>query len=236
MASGIPMDESTQLNHWIALMAELEEAKEKIAKAVYKHYKAGRVADEYCLDCCRRIDDLYKDAQEYEEYLKEEFRPYTDSQDAKSKKLAVAAKAKALDLISKLYVRYSVNNYKRNFREQYLELGTRVINATEEGRVVCNVPQVLDWIRYASKVRKEGDMRWEEITILHREQVHGNAFLATLKQFFANFSAFARTNGGPLVKKMARGNDKVVAQLREQYRQKMAAARANEASKDQSSG
>jgi hypothetical protein len=216
------MDESTQLNHWIALMAELEQAKEKIAKAIYKHYKAGRLADDYCLDCCRRIDELYNDAQEYERYLQDEFRPYTEAKEAENKpKLATKAKAKAMGLVANLYIKYNVATYKRHFRDQYLDLGGRVISAAEDGRVVCSVPQVLEWVRYASKVKKEGDMRWEEICILHREQVRGNAFLATLKQFFVNFSAFARTQGGPWAKKFARGNDQVVAQLRNQYRQRM---------------
>lgn len=218
----VPMDESTQLNHWIALMAELEEAKEKIAKAVYKHYKAGRVADEYCLDCCRRLDDLYNGAKDYESYLKEDFKPYTESEGVKSGKLAKVATAKAASFISKLYIAHNVNTYKRHFRDQYLELGNRVMGAAEDGRVVCPAPQVMEWCKYAAKVKKEADMRWEEITILHREQVRGNAFLATLKQFFTNFSSFARMNGGPLVKKAFRGNDKVVAQLRAQYKEKMA--------------
>lgn len=218
----VPMDESTQLNHWIALMAELEEAKEKIAKAVYKHYKAGRVADEFCLDCCRRLDDLYNGAKEYEEYLKEDFKPYTESEGVKSGKLAKVASAKAASFISKLYIKHNVATYKRHFRDQYLELGNRVMGAAEDGRVVCPAPQVLEWCKYATKVKKEADMRWEEITILHREQVKGNAFLATLKQFFANFSTFARANGGPLAKKMFKANDKVVNQLRAQYKERMA--------------
>jgi hypothetical protein len=219
------MDESTQLNHWIALMAELEEAKEKIAKAVYKHYKAGRVADEYCLDCCRRLDDLYQSAKEYENYLQEDFKPYTEtSSDAQGGgKLAQQAKAKAVSLFSKLYISHNVNNFKRNFRETYLDLGGRVMGALEDGRVVCPAPQVVEWCKYAAKVKKESDMRWEEITILHREQVKGNAFLATLKQFFTNFSSFARMNGAPWMKKMFKGNDKVVQQLRQQYKEKMAA-------------
>jgi len=216
------MDESTQLNHWIALMAELEEAKAKIAKAVYKHYKAGRVADEYTLDCCRRLDDLYKGAKDYEQYLRDDFKPYTESEGIKSGKLAKAATAKAASLFSKLYIYHSVNTYKRNFREQYLELGDRVINSAEDGRVVCPAPQVVEWCNYATRVKKEADMRWEEITILHREQVKGNAFLSTLKGFFTNFSTFARTKGGPLVKKVFRNNDKVVNQLRAQYKEKMA--------------
>ena len=225
MMSGVPMDESTQLNHWIALMAELEEAKEKIAKAVYKHYKAGRVADEYCLDSCRRLDDLYKGAVEYQAYLEEDFKAYTENdggQGSKGGKLAAKASAKAASLFSKLYIKHNVNNFKRNFRETYLDLGARVMDAAEDGRTVCPAPQVLEWCRYAAKVKREGDMRWEEITILHREQVKGNAFLATLKQFFANFSSFARMNGAPWMKKAMGANDKVVAQLRQQYKDKMA--------------
>ena len=97
-----------------------------------------------------------------------------------------------------------------------------MIGAAEDGRVVCPAPQVLEWCKYATKVKKEADMRWEEITILHREQVKGNAFLATLKQFFTNFSTFARANGGPLAKKMLKHNDKVVNQLRAQYKEKRA--------------
>lgn len=219
------MDESTQLNHWIALMAELEEAKEKIAKAVYKHYKAGRVADEYCLDCCRRLDDLYKDAKEYEHFLVEDFKPYTESNPEKTG-MAEKAKAKAASFFSKLYIKHNVSVYKRNFREQYLDLGSRVMSAAEDGRMVCPAPQVLEWCRYAARVKKESDMRWEEITILHREQVKGNAFLATLKQFMSNFTSFARMNGGPFMKKVFRGNDKMVAQLRQQYKDKMAAKAA----------
>ncbi len=218
------MDESTQLNHWIALMAELEEAKEKIAKAVYKHYKAGRIADEYVLDCCRRLDDLYKDAKEYEAFLQEDFKVFTSEGDPeKSGKIshAAKAKAKAAGFLSKLYIRHNVNVYKRHFRDQYLEVGNRVIGAAEDGRVVCNVPQVMDWCRYAAKVKKEADMRWEEITILHREQVKGNAFLATLKQFFVNFTSFARTSGAPWMKKVFGQNEQVVANLRKQYRQRM---------------
>ena len=199
-------------------MAELEEAKEKIAKAVYKHYKAGRVADEFCLDCCRRLDDLYTGAKDYEEYLKEDFKPYTESEGVKRGKLAKVATAKAASFISKLYIKHNVATYKRHFRDQYLELGNRVIGAAEDGRVVCPAPQVLEWCKYATKVKKEADMRWEEITILHREQVKGNAFLATLKQFFTNFSTFARANGGPLAKKMLKHNDKVVNQLRAHYK------------------
>lgn len=220
------MDESTQLNHWIALMAELEEAKEKIAKAVYKHYKAGRVADEYCLDSCRRLDDLYKGAKEYESFLQEDFKPYTESEGAKSGKLGQVAKAKAASFFSKLYIRHNVSNFKRNFRDTYLDLGGRVMDALEDGRTVCPAPQVVEWCKYAAKVKREGDMRWEEITILHREQVKGNAFLATLKQFFTNFSSFARMNGAPWMKKMFKGNDKMVAQLRQQYKDKMAAKAA----------
>lgn len=224
--SGVPMDESTQLNHWIALMAELEEAKEKIAKAVYKHYKAGRVADEYCLDCCRRLDDLYKGAKEYESFLQEDFKPYTESEGIKSGKLGQVAKAKAASFFSKLYISHNVSNFKRNFRDTYLDLGGRVMDALEDGRNVCPAPQVVEWCKYAAKVKREGDMRWEEITILHREQVKGNAFLATLKQFFTNFSSFARMNGAPWMKKMFKGNDKMVAQLRQQYKDKMAAKAA----------
>ena len=220
------MDESTQLNHWIALMAELEEAKEKIAKAVYKHYKAGRVADEYCLDCCRRLDDLYKGAKEYESFLQEDFKPYTESEGIKSGKLGQVAKAKAASFFSKLYISHNVSNFKRNFRDTYLDLGGRVMDALEDGRNVCPAPQVVEWCKYAAKVKREGDMRWEEITILHREQVKGNAFLATLKQFFTNFSSFARMNGAPWMKKMFKGNDKMVAQLRQQYKDKMAAKAA----------
>lgn len=221
MLPGVPMDESTQLNHWIALMAELEEAKEKIAKAVYKHYKAGRIADEYVLDCCRRMDDLYNDAKEYENYLQEDFKVFTEQDGSKSGKLSEKAKAKAAGFISKMYIRHNVSVYKRHFRDQYIELGNRVIGAAEDGRVVCNVPQVLEWCRYASKVKKEADMRWEEITILHREQVKGNAFLATVKQFFVNFSSFARMNGAPWLQKLFGKNDQVVANLRKQYRQRM---------------
>lgn len=216
------MDESTQLNHWIALMAELEEAKEKIAKAVYKHYKAGRVTDDYCLDCCRRLDDLYKDAKEYESFLQEDFKPFTESTETQSGKLAQVAKAKAASFFSKLYIQHNVSGFKRNFRETYLDLGGRVMGAAEDGRMVCPAPQVVEWCKYATKVKKEADMRWEEICILHREQVKGNAFLATLKQFFANFSSFARMNGAPWMKKAFKANDKMVAQLRQQYKDKMA--------------
>jgi len=216
------MDESTQLNHWIALMAELEEAKEKIAKAVYKHYKAGRVADDYCLDCCRRLDDLYKDAKEYESFLQEDFKAYTEAGDSAGGKIAQKAKAKAASFFSKLYIQHNVSSFKRNFRETYLDLGSRVMGAAEDGRVVCPAPQVVEWCKYATKVKKEADMRWEEICILHREQVKGNAFLATLKQFFANFSSFARMNGAPWMKKAFKANDKMVAQLRQQYKDKMA--------------
>lgn len=218
----IPMDESTQLNHWIALMAELEEAKEKIAKAVYKHYKAGRVTDDYTLECCRRLDDLYKGAKDYEEYLKEDFKAYTESEGAKSGKLAQVAGAKAASFISKLYIKYNVNTYKRNFREQFLDLGQRVISAAEEGRSICPAPQVMQWCVYATRIKKEADMRWEEITILHREQVKGNAFLATIKQFMINFSSFFRTNGGPLAKKVFRANEQAVTKLRSQYKEKIA--------------
>lgn len=221
------MDEATQLNHWIALMAELEETKEKIAKAVYKHYKAGRVADEFCLDCCRRIDDLYKDAKDYESYLAEDFKPYLeaggDDQSGASKgaQLASKAKAKAASFISQLYIKHNVATYKRHFRDQYLELGSRVIQAAEDGRVVCSVPQVLEWVRYAVKVKKESDMRWEEVEILHREESKGNAFLSTFRQFITSFSSFARTHGGPMVKKLFGQNEQLVNQLRQQYRQKM---------------
>lgn len=217
----MPMDEATQLNHWIALMAELEETKEKIAKAVYKHYKAGRVADEFCLDCCRRIDDLYKDAKDYEAYLAEDFKPYLEAGDQTGAKLASKAKAKAASFISQLYIKHNVATYKRHFRDQYLELGSRVIQAAEDGRVVCSVPQVVDWVRYAVKVKKESDMRWEEVEILHREESKGNAFLSTFKQFLSSFSGFARTHGGPMVKKLFGQNEQLVSQLRQQYRQKM---------------
>lgn len=220
----LPMDEATQLNHWIALMAELEETKEKIAKAVYKHYKAGRVADDYALDCCRRIDDLYKDAKDYEEFLQEDFRPFTESsgeQQSNSSKLAAKAKAKAVGFISRLYIKHNVNVYKRHFRDQYLELGSRVMSAAEDGRVVCAAPQVMEWCKYALKVKKEADMRWEEVEILHREQAKGNPFLSTLRQFFASFSGFARTHGGPMMKKLFGQNEQLVNQLRQQYRKKM---------------
>ena len=217
---GVPMDESTQLNHWIALMAELEEAREKIGKAVYKHYKAGRLADDSCLDVCRRIDDLYKEAKEYESFLQEDFKVFTEDK-AQSGKLAQKATAKAAGFISKLYIKHQVSSYKRNFRDQFLELGSRVVGQASDGRVVCNVPAVLEWCRYAAKVQKESDMRWEEICILHREQVKGNAFLATFKQFVVNFSNFARSNGGPLVQKLMGHNQNMVNQLRSQYRKKM---------------
>ena len=217
----IPMDESTQLNHWIALMAELEETCEKIAKAVYKHYKAGRIADDYCLECCRRMDELYNDAKEYENYLKEDFKTLTETKEGQASNVGAKAQAKAVSFLSGLYIKHNVAVYKRHFRDQYLELGARVIAAAEDGRVVCNVPQVVEWIRYATKVKKEADMRWEEITILHREQVKGNAFMATLKQFFASFSNFARTKGGPMVQKLFGQNEQLVNQLRTQYRQRM---------------
>ncbi len=218
--NGVPMDESTQLNHWIALVAELEEAREKIGKAVYKHYKAGRLTDDSCLDLCRRIDEVYKEAKEYEAYLQEDFKVFTEAS-SQSGKLAQKATAKAAGFISKLYIKHQVANYKRNFREQFLELGARVIGAASDGRIVCNVPAVLEWCRYAAKVQKEADMRWEEICILHREQVKGNAFLATLKQFVVNFSNFARTNGGPMMQKLMGHNQSMVNQIRAQYRKKM---------------
>ena len=218
------MDESTQLNHWIALMAELEEAKEKIAKAVYEHYKAGRVANEHVLESCRRLDDMYKDASDYEAHLQKEFQGYTQNESIKSAKLAEAAKAKATSFFSKLYIRHTVNSYKRNFRDQYLDLATRVLSAAEDGRVVCAAPQVVELIKYCARVKKEADMRWEEICILQREQAHGSAFLTTLKQFFTQFSSFARQKGAPWMKKFFNSNDKMVEQLRAQYRKSMASA------------
>lgn len=222
------MDESTQLNHWIALMAELEETREKIAKAVYKHYQAGRIADEYCLECCRRVDALYQDAQEYESHMQDEFRPFTEAKAEKEAgggvKLATAASKKAAGFIAKLYIRHNVAAFKRHFRDQYLDLGARVVSAAEEGRVVCNVAQVLELCRYASKLKKEADMRWEEIEILHREKKSGSAFLTTVRQFFTSFTSFARTNGPPFLRKLMGQNEELVKQLRSQYRQKIMAA------------
>jgi hypothetical protein len=220
---------ANQMNQWIALTGELEDTHEKIAKLLYSQYKAGRVHDEFCLDLCRKLDALYEEAQRFESDLVEDFKVYTEAKVAapggegkakaeKAKVLAQSAANKASGLLSRLYIKHNVASYKRHFRDAYLDLGQRVVLALEEGHGITDDPQIRKFARYGGKLKKETNMRWEEIEILNRENVRGNGFLAALQTFVTNLSIWGRSNGLPFAKKYLKVDDNMTKKIREEYR------------------
>ena len=215
------MDVSSQLNNWIALTAELEDTRETIAKAIYKHYKAGRLVDDYTCDLCRRVDDLFEQSVKYKEFLQEDFKAYLDADPTKEKTLASKTKAKAMNFLTQQYINWTVNGYKRNFHEAYNELGMRAISMVDNGQELIHDPKVLQPCRYAIRLQKDTDQRWEEITILQRENQKGNMFVNLFQQFMVQFTAFSRTQSIPIINRFVKGDDALQKKIREQYRKAM---------------
>jgi len=214
------MDVSSQLNNWIALTAELEDTRETIAKAVYKHYKAGRIVDDYTCDMCRKIDGLFQQSKEYQEWLQEDFKAFLDVDETK-KDLGSKAKAKAMNFLTQAYINYTVSGYKRNFREAYVELGLRAITMIDNGQDLISDPKVVQLCRYALRLQKDCDNRWEEITILQRENKRGNIFVNLVQQFMVQFTAFSRTQSVPLLNRFMKPDEQLQKKIREQYRKAM---------------
>ena len=223
------MDLSTQMNHWIALTAELEDTREAIAKNIFKLYKANKIHNDFASEQCRKIDDLYKDAKKYELELAEDFKGYTDTDPKKQGGVASKAQGVAATLLSRMYIKQSVAAYKRNFKEQFMELGQKTINSLEDGISLCDEPQVLKLCRYALKLQKDGNERWEEIQILHRDSVRGSAFLGAVQQFFTNLAVWGRANGMPFMQKYLKIDDNVTHKLRDEYRKKFSGTKDGEA-------
>ena len=211
---------SSPTNQWIALTAELEDTREAIAKAIFKHYRAGKVHNEYCIDQCRRLDELYKDAKKYEQELAEDFRGCIDTGTSEKQTVAHKAQAKAANFLTKMYIKRNVTAYKRNFKEQFMELGQRAITSMDDGVVICDDANVVRLCRYAAKVRKDADQRWEEIQILHRENVRGNAFLGAIQQFIVNLTLWGRKSGLPVLTSIFKIDQGVTDRLRDEYRKK----------------
>lgn len=219
---------ANQMNEWIALTGELEDTHEKIAKLLYSQYKANRVHDEFCLDLCRKLDALYEEAKRFEDDLVEDFKVYTDAKvvakgDAKdkaekAKTLAKTAANKASGFLSRMYIRHNVSSYKRHFRDSYLDLGQRLVQTLEDGHNITDDPQIRKFARYAAKLKKETNMRWEEIEILNRENVRGNGFLAALQTFITNLSIWGRSNGLPFAKQYLKVDDNLTKKIRDEYR------------------
>lgn len=213
-------DVSSQLNNWIALTAEFEETRETIAKAIYAHYKAGRIVDDFTCDLCRKLDGLLQASQEYQEYLQEDFKAYLDP-DAKKTDLASRTKAKAMNFLTQQYINYTVSGYKRSFQECYVELGTRTLNLIENGQHLVNDPKVLQLCNYALRLQKDCQHRWEEVTIQQRENRKGNMFVNLMQDFIVQFTAFSRSQSIPILKKFLKNDDSVQKKIREQYRKAM---------------
>ncbi len=215
------MDVSSQLNNWIALTAELEDTRETVAKAVYKHYKAGRIVDDYTCDIARKIDGLFQQSKEYQEWLQDDFKAYLDVPDDAKKDLASKTKAKALNFLTKQYINYTVSGYRKNFREAYVELGMRAITMIDNGQELISDPKVVQLCRYAIRLQKDCDNRWEEITILQRENKRGNIFVNLIQSFMVQFTAFSRTQSIPILNKFIKNDDQLQKKIREQYRKAM---------------
>lgn len=214
------MDLSTQMNHWIALTAELEDTREAIAKNIFKLYKANKVHNDFAAEQCRKIDELYKDAKKYEAELADDFKGYTDADPKKQGGVASKAQGAAANFLSKLYIKQSVAAYKRNFKDQFMELGQKAITSLDDGISLCDDAQVLKLCRYALKLQKDSNERWEEIQILHRENVKGSAFLGAVQQFFTNLAVWGRSNGMPFLQKYLKVDEGAARKFREEYRKK----------------
>lgn len=214
------MDVSSQLNNWIALTAELEDTRETIAKAVYKHYKAGRIVDDYTCDMCRKIDGLFDQSKEYQEWLRDDFKAFLDVDETK-KDFGSKAKAKAMNFLTQAYINHQVSGYKKSFREAYVELGLRAITMIDNGQDLISDPKVVQLCRYAMRLQKDCDNRWEEITILQRENKRGNIFVNLIQNFMVQFTAFSRTQSIPLLNKFVKPDEQLQKKIREQYRKAM---------------
>ena len=222
MAAVFQMDKATQLNHWVALSAELEETREAIARAVYRQYKAGKIHDDAALDTCRRIDGLFQDAKEFEGFLKEDFKSYLEGKPGTKATGAEKARNKALSVFANWHIRRNVNSYKRNFRESFLELGARVCASVEDGRPVTSDPQIMNMVRYAERCRKECDMRWEEVQILSGSGGKaGNPFLTSFQTLIVSLTAYASTSSIPWLKKLLRHDQGLHDKLRAQYKKSL---------------
>lgn len=210
---------ANQMSQWIALTGELEDVKEKVAKHVYKMFKGGKLHNERCIDMCRKLDGLYEEAQKFEDELKEDFKPYTEASSG-GKTFGKAAATKAQSFLSQLYIKQSVASYKRHFRDAYLELGSKVITDINDGYNLTDDPTVRKLCVYAGKVSKECNERWEEIEILNRENVKGNAFLASVQNFVTNLGIWGRNNGIPLLKNAVKVDEGAAKKFRDEYRKK----------------
>jgi hypothetical protein len=215
------MDKATQLNHWVALTAELEESREAIARAVYKMFKAGKIHDDNAMECCRRIDGLYDDAKEFEHFLQEDFKTYLGDNTKPGIKVTGAEKAKkkAMSLFARWHIHRNVNSYKRNFRENFLDLGSRTVQAYEDGTPLTGDPTITNMVKYALRCQKEADRRWEEVQILSKEDGRGgNPFLTAVQGLVMSLTAYASTNSVPWLKKALKQDAGVQQKIREQYR------------------
>ena len=208
------------MNQWIALTAELEETKEAIAKIIFKYFKAGKIHNDYALEQCRKLDELYTDAKNYENELADDFRGYTDGGGEKKGNVATKATAHAANFLSRIYIWHNVTAYKRHFRDQYMDLGTKAINSMEDGTALCDDQQCLKLCKYAIKLQKDANMRWEEIEILNRNSVKGNAFISAVSQFFTNLAIWGRSNGIPFLQKYVKVDEGAAKKFREEYRKK----------------
>lgn len=219
----MPMDAATQMNQWIALVAELEDTKEQVAKGIYKQYKAGKLIDEVLLDGCRRIDDLHKDAKQYEQHLQDDFKSLVVGDEKKKAGAVDKAKVKAVNFFSSWYIKANVANFKRHFKDQWMELGQRTITLVEESRPVTDDGRILNLCRYAVKLKKDADHRWEEIQILQRENAHGFMFLSTLQNFVVQLAFFSHMRAAPFLKKYLKYDENLQKKVREEYRKAWAA-------------
>jgi hypothetical protein len=210
------------MNHWVALTAELEDTRESIAKAIFKLFKEGKVTNEFAMDHCRKLDELFKDAKKYEVDLATDFKGYTQAKEQDN--VAKKAEAAASSVLSKLYIRHQVAQYKRTFKDQFVELGQKAINSLDDGISLVDDAHTLRMCRYAIKLKKDADERWEEIQILHRENVRGNAFLGAVQQFFTNMALWGRNSGVPGLKTYLKIDENTTKRIRDEYRKKFQAS------------
>jgi hypothetical protein len=226
------MDMSTQMNHWVALMAELEDTRVEIAQTIYKLHKEGKITNAFAKDQCIKLDDLYVEAAKYEKELAEDFKHYIHAGDRPdlgvAQKVTFKAKATAANVLTRMYIMYTVSAYKRSFRDRYMELGTRALTSMDDGIAICQDPKVVRMVRYALKVKKSADERWDEIQILHREKVHGNAFLVSLQQFVTSLALWGRNVGVPGMKAYLKVDEGLTKKLRGEYRKKFEASAPTE--------
>ncbi len=148
------------MHRWVALTALYEDTLIKIAHEVYSVYKKNKVYDDVLLDECRAMDEMFETGRAHEKELEADLS-------------SVTSKNKVAETLSKYFVRWNVQAYRRSLGDRILEVGHRAVILSGQKVDFIEGRKVIRLCNRANRYLADADAVWDEMVIVHKERRSG---------------------------------------------------------------